>query len=223
MTSARLIFADPALARPDLPVSRPGQRIGVFGGTFDPPHAGHVLVSRTVLTRLQLDAVWWLVSPGNPLKKRAPAPLSKRLATARDLACHPREHVCAPEAHWGTRATVDTLSELRHAVPGRRFVWIMGGDGLAHLHRWHRWQDLARDVPIAVVARPGARARALLSPAARWMAPFRLPERQAGQLPLRTAPAWSFLSAPLSALSSTALRAQNQTKGTDEQISSELR
>ena len=201
-----------------------GPRIGLLGGSFNPAHEGHRHISLFALQRLRLDAVWWLVSPQNPLKPvEGMASIDERIASAESVARHPRIEVSDIESRMGTRYTADTLQALRRRYAKHRFVWIMGGDGLADLHRWHRWQDVARDVPIAVVARSGARARALLSPAARWMAPFRLPERQAGQLPLRTAPAWSFLSAPLSALSSTALRAQNQTKGTDEQISSELR
>lgn len=189
-----------------LPRWRAGQRIGLLGGSFDPAHGGHVALSRTALARMGLDAVWWLVTPGNPLKPRPPADLEERLAQARAQAMHPRIRVCAPEARWGTRRTVETLARLRKAAPGVRFVWLMGSDNLASFHRWHRWRDIAGLVPIAVIARPGARASAQLAPAAKALRPFRLRDGDAGALPLRPAPAWAFLTGPLNPLSSSGLR-----------------
>lgn len=205
MTPASVRNDLPASVR-DLPLARPGQRIGLLGGSFDPPHAGHVALSKLALTRLGLDQVWWLVSPGNPLKQRAPAALRDRVAAARGLADSAAIRVCAPEAAWGTRATIDTLARLQQVAPGLRFVWLMGSDNLSSFHHWHRWQDIAQTVPIAVIARPGDRARALLSPAARALRPVRLPERAARALPATPAPAWVYLQGRLNRLSSTALR-----------------
>lgn len=193
-------------SRSVLPPVRPGQRVGLLGGSFDPPHEGHLMLSRLALARLQLDAVWWLVTPGNPLKERAPAPLETRLSQARAIAAHPSIRVCAPEAAWGTRQTVDTLRRIRAAAPDGRFVWLMGGDNLATFHRWHRWRDIGRTMPIAVIARPGARAKALFSPAARSLRAHRLPEHAAARLPFLAAPAWVFLTGPLSPAASSRLR-----------------
>lgn len=202
------------MGRPDitpnaraLPLWRAGQRVGLLGGSFDPAHSGHLNLSRIALRRLDLDAVWWLVTPGNPLKPNAPASLPHRLAQARALAQHPRIHVCAPEAVWGMSRTHDTLRRLRRAAPGLRFVWLMGGDNLASFHRWHRWREIAQMVPMAVIARPNAQACAQLSPAARALRAYRVPDRDAGALPFRQAPAWAFLTGPLNPLSSSGLRA----------------
>lgn len=194
-----------------LPLWRPGQRIGLLGGSFDPAHAGHLTLSRIALARLGLDQVWWLVTPGNPLKPRAPADLRARMAQARRHATHPAIRVCAPEAIWKTRRTLDTLKRMQKAAPGVRFVWLMGGDNLASFHHWHRWRDIARTLPIAVIARPGARACAQLSPAARALRPARVRACDTGALPLREAPAWTFLTGPLSPLSSTALRGEGRS------------
>lgn len=191
---------------PRLPPHAPGMRIGVFGGSFDPPHAGHLLVALTALRRLRLDRVWWLVTPGNPLKGRGPAPLARRLAAVRALARHPRFVVTGVEATLGTRYTADTLKALRRRAPGVRFVWIMGADGLAGFHRWDRWREIAATVPVAIIDRPGGTLKAAFSRAAVAHARDRWPEGAAGSLALATPPAWVMLHGPRSGLSSTALR-----------------
>ncbi|MBK5928674.1 nicotinic acid mononucleotide adenylyltransferase [Rhodobaculum claviforme] len=180
-------------------------RVGLLGGSFDPPHAGHVHITREALKRLGLDRVWWLVSPGNPLKPHGPAPLADRMAAARALMDHPRVVISDLEARLGTRRTADTLAALQARHPGVRFVWLMGADNLAGLHRWGRWQEIAARVPMAVFARPGVGARALSAPAARRLAPWRVavPRALAG----RRAPGWSFVRVPLRAISSSELRA----------------
>ena len=136
------------------PVFR-GMRIGLLGGSFNPPHAAHRALSLLALKRLGLDRVWWLVTPGNPLKdnRRLP-PLDKRLAAARALAAHPAIDVTAVEVALDTRYTYDTVLALRRRFPGVHFVFIMGADNLAQLNRWRRWRELANLVPIAVVDRP---------------------------------------------------------------------
>ena len=195
------------------PHAAPGQVVGLFGGSFDPPHSGHLHLSREALKRLGLDQLWWLVSPGNPLKPHAPAPLPDRIAAARALARDPRITITDIEARLGTRATADTLASLQHRYPFVRFVWIMGADNLAGLHRWDRWQDIMARVPVAVFARPGQRMAALNARMARQYARYRLPEGAARALRYKAAPAWIYLDMPMRRESSTALRALGQGGG----------
>lgn len=191
-----------------LPPHAPGMRIGLFGGTFDPPHRAHLAASLLALKRLKLDRVWWLVTPGNPLKNtRNLAPLSERIAAARALTHHPRIDVTGLEAVIKTRYTYDTISWLRACCPGVRFVWIMGADNLRSFHRWQRWRGIANLVPIVVVDRLGPSLYAGASPAGQALRAFRLPEDAVATLPDRKAPAWAFLHGLKSPLSSTALRA----------------
>lgn len=191
-----------------MPHYEPGQRIGLFGGSFNPVHAGHRLVALECLKRLGLDAVWFLVTPGNPLKDSADLPeLDARVRAARNMLRHPRLRVTGVEATLRTRYTVDTLAALVARAPDVRFVWLMGADNLAQFNRWQRWRDIARMMPIAVYERPGQGFRALASPAARAFAYRRLPETRAKMLPSMTAPAWAYLTGVTSPLSSTALRA----------------
>jgi nicotinate-nucleotide adenylyltransferase len=182
-------------------------RIGLFGGSFNPAHEGHKLVATQCLKRLALDAVWILVSPGNPLKDPAElAPLEERLAATRALMDHPRIEVTGFEAAHGFRYTYETLSYLRRAAEGTRFVWIMGADSLRDFDRWERWEEIAAMVPIAVYARPGANFRATLSKAATRLRNYRIPEEAAETLAARNPPAWVYLRGVMSALSSTAIR-----------------
>lgn len=184
-------------------------RIGLFGGSFNPPHEGHRLVSRECLRRLDLDAVWWLVTPGNPLKDHSNlAPLDERVGAARALLSGPRERVTGFEAAHGFTYTFQTLSRLRSMLSGRRLVWIMGADSLADFHRWERWQDIFALMPIAVYARPGAARKALVSRAASRFAHSRIEETDAPLLAGLAPPAWVFLHGRMSPLSSTQLRDQ---------------
>ncbi|HSP26127.1 MAG TPA: nicotinate-nucleotide adenylyltransferase [Saliniramus sp.] len=193
-----------------LPPHAPGMRIGLFGGSFNPPHEGHLHVGRMALRRLQLDQLWWLVTPGNPLKERhGLASLEERLEAARRLARHPRIAVTDIEAQLGVRYTIDTIRRLRARCPTLRFVWIMGADSLANFHRWGHWREIAGLVPIAVIDRPGLTLKAVRSPAAQALSPFRIPEHAAATLAARKPPAWVFLHGPRSNLSSTAIRAAN--------------
>lgn len=191
-----------------LPPHAPGMRIGLFGGSFNPPHAGHALVSEIALRRLRLDRVWWLVTPGNPLKENSGlAPLEARIAAARALVDDPRIVVTGLEAEIGTRFTYDTVSYLVRRAPGVRFVWLMGADNLAQFSRWQRWIDIAALAPIAVVDRPGASKAALSSKAALYFASRRLRECDASRLASSQAPAFVFLHGRRLALSSSSLRA----------------
>lgn len=186
----------------------PGLRVGLLGGSFDPPHAGHVHVTRWALRALGLDRVWWLVSPGNPLKPDAPADLARRLKAARAIMRHPRVAVTDLEARLGTRLTADTLAVLRRRAPGVQLVWLMGADNMIGFHRWDRWEEILAAVPVAVLARPGDQIRAGLSPAARRFAGHRIAPGAARSLALAQAPAWTLLTGRMLDLSSTDLRAR---------------
>ncbi|WP_346427388.1 nicotinate-nucleotide adenylyltransferase [Caulobacter sp. 17J65-9] len=191
----------------------PGMRVGVFGGSFNPAHAGHAHVTETAMKRLGLDRVIWLVSPQNPLKSdRDTAPLAARMAGAKAVA--PKGALVSDfETRAGTRYTIDTLRALKARFPGVRFVWIMGADNLAQFHRWRAWREIARLVPVAVVARPGPEAlKGRTSPFARRFVRARLPEPAARALPTAKAPAWAYLVAPLHTVSSTAIRAGTAAK-----------
>lgn len=189
------------------PAVADGMRIGLMGGSFNPPHAGHIAVARAALLRLGLDRVWLLVTPGNPLKyKRDLERLADRLAAVQQLAHDPRIVATDIEARLGSAYTVDTVTALRWRHPHVRFVWIMGADSLAHFHCWREWRRIASLVPMAIVDRPGWRLRSLASPAARTLAGRRIREQDAATLTRRRPPAWTFLTVRLSPLSSTELR-----------------
>jgi nicotinate-nucleotide adenylyltransferase len=188
-------------------------RIGLFGGTFDPPHLAHLGAALLALKRLKLDRIWWMVTPGNPLKDtRGLAPLEQRIAAARALAHHPRIDVTGLEATIKTRYTYDTVRWLLARCPGVRFVWIMGADNLRSFHRWQRWRDIASMLPIVVVDRLGPSLYAAASPAGASLAKFRIAEENAASLPNRRPPVWSFLHGLKSPLSSTALRAERRNE-----------
>jgi len=210
---ARLATARPGgRGRITLPPHARGMRIGLFGGTFDPPHAAHRAASLLAMRRLGLDRVWWLVTPGNPLKHTQGASLGERLAAARALAHHPRIDVTDFEADLGTSYTYATIKYLLRRCPGVHFVWIMGADNLRHFHRWQRWRDIARLVPIAIVDRLGPSLYSATNAAGQALAWARLPESAAKTLPVQTPPAWIYLHGLKSPLSSTALRAARRRR-----------
>ncbi|WP_084633942.1 nicotinate-nucleotide adenylyltransferase [Maritalea myrionectae] len=197
-----------------LPHSTPGMRIGLFGGSFNPAHEGHRLVTRQALKRLGLDAIWWLVTPGNPLKDHSELkPLSERIAAARNLMDHPRVRITGFEAKHGFKYSYDTLAYLKQTLPGRKFVWIMGADNLVSFHKWDRWQDMAQLMPIAVYVRPGATHNAPFAPAAQAMARWRVDETDAARFADMPAPAWIYLHGIMSDLSSTQLRQGAKRRG----------
>ena len=193
-----------------MPIAKPGQVIGLLGGSFDPPHAGHVHITKAAMKRFGLDHVWWLVSPVNPLKTNGPAPLAHRMQAARAMMQHPRVTVTDIEAALGTRYTARTIAALRKRYPAVRFVWLMGADNLAQFHRWQDWRWIMETVPIGVIARPGDRISARLSKAARVYDHARIPGRASHILGRLEAPAWSFVNVPLSDQSSTAIRARGE-------------
>lgn len=193
---------------PGRPQARPGQVIGLLGGSFDPPHAGHVHITREARKRFGLDAVWWLVSPGNPLKSRGPAGLNRRIAACRALLRDPRITVTGLESQLGTRFTAETLKAMRAAYPGVCFVWLMGEDNLASIHHWNRWPEIFATVPVGVLARPGGYPGARTGRAARVFRDARLRAGQASLLGRADPPCWCYLAIPKRAISSTQIRAK---------------
>lgn len=195
-----------------IPPARAGMRIGLLGGSFNPPHLGHLHVAETALARLDLDRLWVMVTPGNPLKDRDDLPsLARRITAARRLMDDPRIVVTGFEAAFGSPYTWRTVERLVSMRPAVRFVWVMGADNLAGFHRWQHWRRIASAVPIAVVDRPDASLTTLHSPAALALGRWRRPETDAGRLAEQNAPAWTFLHAPRIALSSTELRRRGLT------------
>lgn len=210
---SRAIASRASAARRTVGVQTPhaeaGQRIGLLGGSFNPPHAAHRLISETALKRLGLDRLWWIVTPGNPNKSQSELlPLATRVALCQALADDRRIEVTDFEKDLDTAYTAATLSFLRNRHREVQFVWIMGADNLASFHRWRQWRMIFRTMPIAVVDRPGWRLKSAASPAARAFQSSRIAEIEARTVPGRKPPAWVFLGGPLSPLSSTAIRRQ---------------
>ena len=190
------------------PLARPGQRIGLLGGSFDPPHEGHAHITREALKRFGLDRVWWLVSPGNPLKSDGPAPMEQRLAAARAVMDHPRVEVTDIEARMGTRYTARTLRGLQARYPGVAFTWLMGADNLAQFDRWQEWRWILGHVTMGVLSRPGERMAARNSRAARIARIARLRNAESHRLTSCAPPAWCFVDMPMVDISSTEIRAR---------------
>lgn len=189
------------------PVAHRGMVVGLLGGSFDPAHAGHVHITEESMKRFGLDRVWWLVSPGNPLKAKGPRPMAERLARARAVMRHPRVHVTDLEARLGTRHTAHTLRSLQRRYPGVRFVWLMGADNLVQFHLWDDWRWIMKNVPVGVLARPGWGVRGRLGRAAQSFGGCRTtPELLARSNP----PAWAFSDLPMVDVSSSEIRARGE-------------
>lgn len=189
-------------------------RIGLLGGSFNPAHEAHRQLSLLACKRLGLDRVWWLVSPGNPLKENhSLPPVETRIAQAKTVAASPYIDVCAPEVAYRTSYTFDTLARIVKEYPGVRFVWLMGADNLAQFHRWKRWQEIAAMMPIAVIERPGNEDAPLSAKAAHALARYRIDESDAALLLSMQPPAWVYLHGLKSPLSSTSLRMKEQRQG----------
>ncbi len=190
-----------------IPQRHDASRVGLLGGSFNPAHEGHREISLLALKRLELDAVWWIVSPGNPLKDAGGyAPYDERLQTARRVADHPRIVISNFEERKGLQYTVDTLEALRALWPQIDFVWLMGADSLATFHRWRDWRKIAALAPIAVFNRPGFETVFKTSQAAEELAAFRIDESAAASLAGAEPPAWIFIPDPMNPQSSTAMR-----------------
>jgi len=191
-----------------LPYVPDGRVIGLLGGSFDPAHKGHVHITREALKRFGLDEVWWLVSPGNPLKAEGPAPMAARLARAREVMQHPRVKISDFEQRAGTRYTAETLRALMAVYPKVRFVWLMGADNLAQFDQWRDWRWIMEHVPVGVLARPEERLRARGATAADIYRGFRLQSRESHALGQSVAPAWCFVNVPMRDISSSDIRAR---------------
>ena len=191
-----------------MPMVESGMRVGLFGGSFNPAHEGHVHVAEQALIRLKLHQVWWLVTPGNPLKDHSIlAPLAERLVACEAITPDPRMKITACEAAMNTRFTADTLNQISTCNRDVNFVWVMGADNLGQFHRWQRWRDIADMMPIAVVDRPGATMALHSAPTVQILRRNRVDEDDAARLATMRPPAWLFLHGPRNSLSSTALRA----------------
>ena len=186
-------------------------RIGLLGGSFNPAHRGHRRISLAAIRALGLDEVWWLVSPGNPLKagRKDMAPYEDRLASARAMARRARIRVSDFEQQAGTLYTIDTVAELERRYPDVRFIWLMGADTVAEFHHWRLWRKLAESLPIAVISRPGYDQAAHAARAMSWLRRFVRPPGQAKQWTEVSAPAIFFLRLPPDPTSATAIRAHN--------------
>jgi nicotinate-nucleotide adenylyltransferase len=185
------------------------RRIGLLGGSFNPAHDGHRDISLAALTYLDLDEVWWLVSPQNPLKpQKGMAPFAERIASARAVADHPRIRVTGIEAKLGTQFTADTLRKLVTRFPSCRFVWLMGADNLAQIASWRDWTRIFHLTPIAVFDRPAYTIKALTSLAARRFRRSRRREAALRTLAATLPPAWVFVHHRLNPISATAIRAE---------------
>lgn len=193
-------------------VATRGQRIGLLGGSFNPAHGGHMHLSRLALRHLQLDRIWWLVSPQNPLKSAdGMASLKDRMKKARDVAAHSRISVTDIETQLATQYTADTLRALKKRFPGARFVWLMGADNLAQIDQWHNWPSIFMTVPVAIFARPTYSLRAENAKAVRRFSRSRVDRANARRLADMKPPAWAFLKTPLSAISATEIRSGYQS------------
>lgn len=204
MTSTRQIGRTTPPHRPPLHAA---SRVGLLGGSFNPAHAGHLHISGLAIRHLALHELWWLVSPQNPLKPViGMAPFPARLAAARRVARHPRIRVTGVERELGTRYTVDTIRALKTRYPGTHFVLVIGADNLLQLPAWHAWDELFREVPVAVFDRPSYSQRALGGVAAHRFAGWRLDQAFGPHLAYRAPPAWIFFRTALHPASATALR-----------------
>jgi nicotinate-nucleotide adenylyltransferase len=210
LTAPRSHLADVPACYLRMPHAGRGMAIGLFGGSFNPPHAGHALVAEIALRRLRLDRLWWMITPGNPLKSTSElAPLAERIRLSEEIATDPRIEVTAFEASHNVRYTADTLALIKARNPGVDFVWVMGADNLRNFHRWQRWREIVLTFPIAVVDRPGSTLAFLSSVVAKTFDYARVDEGDAPILARMRAPAWTFIHGPRSLLSSTAIRQAN--------------
>ena len=189
-----------------------GTTIGLLGGSFNPPHAGHVHITHQALQTFGLHKVWWLLSPGNPLKLKSPVSADIRLFECRRIMENPKVSVLDIEYKFNTYFTAQTLRKLFDYYPGVRFVWLMGADNLVNFHKWEQWTWIMENIPVGVMARPGEQVRAGLSQTAKRYQKFRVKPSDAAAIPFMTAPAWSLLGGPMQDLSSSEIRSNGRRK-----------
>ena len=194
-----------------MPAAGDGAKIGLFGGSFNPPHEGHLNLCDLALKRLELDQIWWVVTPGNPLKDTSKlASLETRIQKCHEIISHHRIKVTAFEAKHKVRYTADTVTLVKRLRPRNDFIWLMGADNLADFHHWQDWQQIADMMPIAVIDRPGSTLSYHSALASIALSKYRIDEGDASLLAYMRPPAWTFLHGPRSSLSSTQLRAENK-------------
>ena len=189
-----------------------GTKIGLLGGSFNPPHAGHVHITHQALQTFGLHKVWWLLSPGNPLKLKRPVSADIRLNECRSIIKNPKVSVSDIEYRFNTHFTVQTLRKLFIYYPGVRFVWLMGADNLTNFHKWDQWTWIMENIPVGVMARPGEQVRAGLSQTAMRYQKFRVKSSSAAIIPFLRAPAWTLLGGPTQHLSSSQIRSYGLRK-----------
>jgi len=182
-----------------------GLSIGLFGGSFNPAHEGHLHVAECGLRELALDRIWWMVSPQNPLKPKQPS-YESRVKTVEALNLKPRMEISHIEREFGTHYTIDMIRKAQMRFPRTRFAFLMGADNFAQFPKWKDWQEIAARVPVAVIARPGDGVKPRLSKTARMLSEYRLPEEHSHILQYLQPPLWTFLTPPLNSLSSSAIR-----------------
>ncbi len=182
------------------------KNVGLLGGSFDPAHAGHVKITKAALICFDLDEIWWLLSPGNPLKKTSHASFNSRFQSASLMMQHPRVLVTDIEKRIGTSYTVDTLSTLKHCFPKIQFIWLMGADNFVQFDQWRQWERIMYTVPIGILARPGNRLAPLTARSARKFRRFRVATKQSRRLAKAQVPSWCYINLPMSDLSSSSIR-----------------
>lgn len=188
-----------------------GRTVGLLGGSFNPAHVGHRHISLYALKMLGLDAVWWMVSPQNPLKSsKGMAPLQKRMESARAASRHPKIHVTDIEQRLGTRYTADTLVALKTHFPRTKFIWLMGTDNLRQIHKWQEWEEIFKAVPVCVLDRPPRHNAVRTCKAALRFRPCLLPQDKAAALKAQKPPVWTILHIPLDKTSATEIRARRK-------------
>ena len=188
------------------PLGVPGLTIGILGGSFDPPHEGHVHITRIAIKIFNLSRLWWLVSPGNPIKDTAPSDINKRFLASKKIMKHPLVSITDIEKKLQTKFTFETLIKIKKLYPGTRFVWLMGADNLVNFHHWENWDWIMKNVPVGVLARPKEQIKAGLSPAATKFRKYRLPKEKSFLLPYLSPPIWTLVTGPMRNISSSKLR-----------------
>lgn len=189
----------------DLPKVENNQTIGLVGGSFDPPHEGHMHIASWALNTLPIDKLWWVVSRRNPLKKHNPADFQKRFNDTKKVVAHSKMLVTDIEIKFNVNFTVDLIKRLKMEYPKVNFIWIMGADGLKQFHKWKDWETIFEMIPIAIFARPGYNGLSTTVAALKYKDSF-LSSDNAVQLPFYKAPAWAFFNIPMKNISSTDIR-----------------
>ena len=188
------------------PLVLPGLTIGLLGGSFDPPHEGHVHISKIAIKIFNLSKLWWLVSPGNPIKDKMPSNITNRVQEEKKIMEHPSVIITDIEKKLQTKFTFQSLIKIKKLYPGTRFVWIMGADNLINFHHWENWDWIMKNIPIGVMARPTEQIKAGLSPAATRFRKYRLPQEKSLLLPYLSPPVWTLVTGSMKNISSTKLR-----------------